>query len=83
MILAMVLAVAAGFVLFPAAVNQAIASVARPAGLPARPSIGYQAAIADLANVRRRLVDTKMLDEACRKAVDTLTLGLVAGSDQQ
>lgn len=82
MILAIVLAIAAGFVLFPAAVNRSVEVMMRPASALAKPAIGYQAAIADLANVRRRLVETKMLDDACRKAVDTLTLGLVAGSDQ-
>lgn len=50
---------------------------------PAAPrGVGYQAAIADLANVRKRLVETKTLDDAARKAIDTLTLALVAGSDQ-
>jgi hypothetical protein len=44
--------------------------------------IGYQKAMADLASVRRRLVDTKTLDDATKKAIDTLTLALVAGSDQ-
>lgn len=55
------------------------AQVASPA---ASRGIGYQAAIADLANVRKRLADTKALDDAARKAIDTLTLALVAGSDQ-
>jgi len=41
----------------------------------------YQTAIADLAHVRLRLVQTKALDETARKAIDTLTLALVAGSD--
>lgn len=44
--------------------------------------IGYQAAIADLANVRKRLADTSTLDEKAKAAIDTLTLALVAGSDQ-
>ena len=82
MILAAVLAVAAGVVLFPAIVNRTLEAVVKPAVGQAKPAIDYQTAIADLANVRRRLVDTKLLDEPCRKAVDTLTLGLVAGSDQ-
>jgi hypothetical protein len=51
-------------------------SAPRPAG------IGYQKAIADLANVRRRLADTKQLDDKVKAAIDTLTLALVAGSDQ-
>ena len=41
----------------------------------------YQSAIADLAHVRLRLVQTKALDETAKKAIDTLTLALVAGSD--
>ena len=41
----------------------------------------YQTAIADLAHVRLRLVQTKALDETARKAIDVLTLALVAGSD--
>jgi hypothetical protein len=50
---------------------------------PAAPrGIGYQAAIADLANVRKRLADTNTLDDKARAAIDTLTLALVAGSDQ-
>lgn len=44
--------------------------------------IGYQTAIADLANVRKRLADTSTLDEKAKAAIDTLTLALVAGSDQ-
>jgi hypothetical protein len=41
----------------------------------------YQSAIADLAHVRLRLVQTKALDETAKKAIDTLTLALVAGRD--
>lgn len=41
----------------------------------------YQSAIADLAHVRLRLVQTKALDDKARAAIDTLTLALVAGSD--
>jgi len=51
-----------------------------PASAPR--GIGYQSAIADLANVRRRLLETKTLDDAAKKAIDVLTLALVAGSDQ-
>lgn len=49
---------------------------------PATGGVGYQRAMADLATVRRRLVETKTLDDAAKKAFDTLTLALVAGSDQ-
>jgi len=42
----------------------------------------YQSAIADLAHVRLRLLQTDHLAEPERKAIDTLTLALVAGSDK-
>jgi hypothetical protein len=41
----------------------------------------YQSAIADLAHVRLRLVQTKALDDKTKAAIDVLTLALVAGSD--
>jgi len=41
----------------------------------------YQSAIADLAHVRLRLVQTDKLDDKAKAAIDTLTLALVAGSD--
>lgn len=44
--------------------------------------VSYQAAMSDLANVRRRLLQTKQLDDKVKAAIDTLTLALVAGSDQ-
>jgi hypothetical protein len=50
----------------------------------AKPSaaVSYQKAMADLANVRLRLLETKQLDDKVKAAIDTLTLALVAGSDQ-
>lgn len=42
----------------------------------------YQAVIADLARVRRRLVDTGMLADDQKRAIDVLTLALVDGSDK-
>lgn len=48
---------------------------------PSGPGVTYQKAMADLATVRRRLVETKQLDDQAKKAIDTLTLALVAGSD--
>ena len=36
----------------------------------------------DLANVRKRLSSTQQLDDKVKTAIDTLTLALVAGSDQ-
>ena len=56
--------------------------LAAPAIQKPAAGIGYQKAIADLANVRRRLADTKQLDDKVKAAIDTLTLALVAGSDQ-
>lgn len=44
--------------------------------------VGYQKAMHDLATVRLRLIQTKQLDEKAKAAIDTLTLALVAGSDQ-
>ena len=48
-----------------------------PSGKPT-----YQAAIANLAFVRRRLLLTEMLGDEQKKAIDTLTLALVGGSDK-
>jgi hypothetical protein len=42
----------------------------------------FQLAIANLALVRHRLSETELLDDQSKKAIDTLTLALVAGSDQ-
>jgi hypothetical protein len=53
--------------------------VAQP-GKPAAPT--YQSAIGDLARVRARLLQTRQLGDDQRAAIDTLTLALVAGSDQ-
>jgi hypothetical protein len=45
-------------------------------------AVSYQKAMADLATVRLRLLETKQLDDKVKAAIDTLTLALVAGSDQ-
>jgi hypothetical protein len=42
----------------------------------------YHEAIADLANVRTRLLKTELLQEPQKAAIDTLTLALVGGSDK-
>ena len=42
----------------------------------------FQAAIANLALVRARLSGTELLDDTAKKAIDALTLALVAGSDK-
>jgi hypothetical protein len=55
-----------------------------PSDVPAKaPHLAptYQSAIADLAHVRLRLVQTKALDDKTKAAIDALTLALVAGSD--
>lgn len=55
-----------------------------PSEVPSKPphlAPTYQSAIADLAHVRARLAQTDKLDEPAKKAIDTLTLALVAGSD--
>ena len=52
-----------------------------PSPAPPHLTPTYQSAIADLAHVRLRLIQTEKLDDAAKKSVDTLTLALVAGSD--
>ena len=42
----------------------------------------YQSAIADLAHVRLRLLQTDGLDDKSKEAINVLTLALVAGSDK-
>lgn len=49
---------------------------------PVKSSVGYEAAIHNLAVVRSRLLATSLLNDEQKKAIDTLTLALVAGSDQ-
>jgi len=49
---------------------------------PVRETVSYEAAIHDLAHMRLRLIATDHLDEAVRASIDTITLALVAGSDQ-
>ena len=49
---------------------------------PVRETVSYEAAIHDLAHMRLRLIATDHLDDAVRTAIDTITLALVAGSDQ-
>jgi hypothetical protein len=48
---------------------------------PAKASVSYEEAIHNLAVVRSRLVATSHLSDEQKKAIDTLTLALVAGSD--
>jgi hypothetical protein len=48
---------------------------------PAPAGVTYEQSILRLAEVRGRLVATKMLGDDQRKAIDVLTLALVDGSD--
>jgi len=82
--------IAAAVVMICAAVAVAFWPKSRPLSfvvqpsLPAKPPAGptYAAAIDDLANVRKRLIQTEALADAQKAAIDTLTLALVAGSDK-
>lgn len=82
MILATILAAAALFTACPWIIERMLSFRGLPAqaSKPAGPT--YQGAIADLAVVRLRLLETQQLTEPARAAIDTLTLALVAGSDQ-
>lgn len=53
----------------------------KAAASPAAPAT-YEVAIKNLAVVRSRLIATSLLAENEKKAIDTLTLALVAGSDK-
>lgn len=55
-----------------------LSNLRRPA---TKRAAGYEEAIHNLAVVRSRLVSTALLGEEQKKAIDTLTLALVAGSD--
>lgn len=79
---------AAGVVAWPKLVQAVKWVLGRiPSKLPlvSAPAVGYEDAIHNLAMVRARLNATKLLGEEKspqRAAIDTLTLALVAGSDQ-
>lgn len=54
-----------------------------PGRMPApEAEVTFEAAIHNLAAVRSRLLASALLDESAKKAIDTLTLQLVAGSDK-
>jgi len=77
MIAILLCAVAAAVILMPA-----IKPLSRPVAFAAaKKPPTFQTAIANLALVRLRLSDT--LGEPEKKAIDTLTLALVAGSDKE
>jgi hypothetical protein len=71
---------AAGLLFGPRLARQAAPALG-PAPAPPHLTPTYQSAIADLAHVRLRLIQTEKLDDGAKKAIDTLTLALVAGSD--
>lgn len=54
--------------------------------LPAPPAppeaVSFESAVHNLALVRSRLLATSLLADEQKKAIDTLTLALVAGSDK-
>jgi hypothetical protein len=75
---------AAAAVLFWPMKPKPVATLSIPTDLPPppKPSPTYQSAIADLARVRLRLLQTDALDDKTKAAIDTLTLALVGGSDK-
>lgn len=78
-------AAAAAVAAWPKIQSLALAWLKKPAPGPTpKPlsSVGYEAAIHDLASVRSRLAATSLLADDQKKAIDTLTLALVAGSDK-
>lgn len=86
-------AVAAAVALWPqvqAVAVRVLSMVKRPSPLvpiaPVLPqpaeAVGFESAVHNLALVRSRLLSTAMLAEEQRKAIDVLTLALVAGSDK-
>lgn len=60
----------------------ALGGIRLPSRAPAASSVSYEKAIRDIAEVRFRLVDTDLLTDEAKKAIDSLTLALVAGSDK-
>lgn len=75
----LLLAAAAAVVVVPMVKMPALRCSSGPAPAPA---VSFQAAIGDLAEVRRRLVATGTLADDQARAIDCLTLALVAGSDE-
>jgi hypothetical protein len=81
MISLLLCAAAAAVFLFPMAKVTGKPAAFGPPSKPKGPS--YQEAIANLALVRLRLNLTDTLTDPERKAIDALTLALVAGSDKE
>jgi hypothetical protein len=80
-VIAILLCLAAAGVFFLPAIKQAGKTAATATAKQSSPS--YQAAIANLALVRLRLNLTETLTDPEKKAIDALTLALVAGSDKE
>jgi hypothetical protein len=64
----------------PSAVTLPDSALASDPHVPAK--VSYQVAMAQLATVRLRLLQTEQLGDAEKQSIDTLTLALVAGSDK-
>jgi hypothetical protein len=82
MIYVLLLGGAAALLVGPMLARRAAPSLGPEPAPPPHLAPTYQSAIADLAHVRLRLLQTESLAEAEKKAIDTLTLALVAGSDK-
>lgn len=85
MIYASLLAAAAAIAFVPSLLKASPLALGPADILPKKPphlQPTYQSAINDLAHVRLRLLQTELLDDKARAAIDTLTLSLVAGSDK-
>lgn len=63
-------------------IKSALAALKRSPKAASEERPDFQAAIANLALVRARLSGTELLDDTAKKAIDALTLALVAGSDK-
>lgn len=83
------IAAAVAVLLWPQAKKLPTPPISIPSLEPPRPAIPgqmtptYKAAIAALADVRERLVKTECLGEPETKAINAITLALVAGSDRR
>jgi hypothetical protein len=73
-------ALAIGVAFWPQ-IRDALGMIRLPAAAD-EPTPSYRDAIYHLAQVRLRLRSTQLLDDARKKAFDSLTLALVEGSDQ-
>jgi len=67
----------------PAAPKPLVPADLAPLAPPRPPHPSYHAAIAALAQVRHRVAQTDQLGDDQKKAIEVLTLALVAGSDAE